>query len=543
MIRRALLTVGVGVPLLGLLALLTIVLRGVLDAPPAPRAGGTYTEGLIGTLSALNPLFPGQDANGHDADALLFEPLVRVGPQGTVSGVLSSRWEISQDQRSYVFTLRPSARWSDGSPVTATDVVFTIRIVQDPQFPGTVLGASWKDIVATELDPSHARFTLPGRNASFMATLAQLDIVPAHLLAGKTMADVAGPAVTGQPVGSGPFQISQRLSDRLILQRNPFSWRRPWIDTVVLRSFSSEAAALDALERGQIDGIGGLSAAGIARESRNRQVTIHTAATYQYTELLFNLKPDVALFQDRQMRRAIAMAIDRQALIDDVLAGQARPAVGPIPQAITWAYDAAATPPNYDPVGAGRLLDAAGWVKQPDGTRTHAGVALGFQLVVAGDLPPYRAVAQKVADDLAQVGVDVTVQAEPTAVLIHDALNPRTFQMALTAFDNGPDPDVFPFWHSTQVHPGGFNFTSMRRNVFIDKDLEDGRASLDLPTRAKAYADLQELFAEEVPTVYLYSPTYTVAVSTRIHGVTLDQALEPDERFAHLDQWYIEAGR
>ena len=156
---------------------------------------------------------------------------------------------------------------------------------------------------------------------------------------------------------------------------------------------------------------------------------------------------------------------------------------------------------------------------------------------------PYRAAAQKVADDLAQIGVDVTVQPEPTAVLIHDALNPRTFQMALTAFDNGPDPDVFPFWHSTQAHPGGFNFTSMRRNVFIDKDLEDGRASLDLPTRAKAYADLQELFAEEVPAVYLYSPTYSVAISTRIHGLQLDPALEPDERFAHVDQWYIEAGR
>ena len=543
MIRRALLAAGVGVPLLALLALLTIVLRGVLDAPESPRQGGTYTEGMVGSLTALNPLYPGLDANGHDADALLFEPLVRVGSRGNVVGLLSSRWEISQDQRSYVFSLRSNARWSDGSPVTATDVVFTIRTVQDPQFPGTVLGASWKDIVATELDPGRVRFTLPGRNASFMATLGQLDIVPAHLLAGKTVADVAGPGLTGQPIGSGPFQISQRLADRIVLQRNPFTWRRPWIDTIVLESFSTEAAALHALDLGQIDGVSGLSAVGMARESRNRQVTVQTRATYQYTELIFNLKPEVVFFQDRQVRRAIAMAIDRKALIAQVLDGQGRPAVGPIPQAITWAYDAAASPPAYDPTGAAKLLESAGWLRQPDGTRVHAGTALGFQLVVSGDLPPYRAAAQKVADDLAQIGVDVTVQPEPTAVLIHDALNPRTFQMALTAFDNGPDPDVFPFWHSTQAHPGGFNFTSMRRNVFIDKDLEDGRASLDLPTRAKAYADLQELFAEEVPAVYLYSPTYSVAISTRIHGLQLDPALEPDERFAHVDQWYIEAGR
>ena len=133
MIRRALLAAGVGAPLLALLALLTIVLRGVLDAPESPRQGGTYTEGMVGSLTALNPLYPGLDANGHDADALLFEPLVRVGSRGNVVGLLSSRWEISQDQRSYVFSLRSNARWSDGSPVTATDLVFTTRPVQDPQ--------------------------------------------------------------------------------------------------------------------------------------------------------------------------------------------------------------------------------------------------------------------------------------------------------------------------------------------------------------------------------------------------------------------------
>jgi peptide/nickel transport system substrate-binding protein len=543
LIRRALLTIGVGVPLLGLLALLTVVLRTVLTAPETPRSGGTYTEGMVGSLTALNPLYPAQDANGHDAAALLFEPLVRVGPRGAVAGLLSSHWDISQDQRSYVFTIRPNARWSDGSAVAAGDVVFTVRTVQDPQYPGVVLGASWKDIVATELDAGHVRFTLPGRNASFMATIAQLDIVPAHLLAGKSMGEVAGPAVTGQPVGSGPFQISQRLSDRILLQRNPFTWRRPWIDTIVLRFFPTEVSALDALDRGQIDGLAGLSSYGVARESRNRQVRVQAAATYQFTELLFNLKPDVTLFQDKRVRKAIAMAIDRKAIIRDILQGQARPAVGPIPQAITWAFDAAATPPKYDPTGAAKMLDDAGWTRQPDGSRVRVGTVLGFQLVVSGDLPPYRAVAQAVANDLAQIGVDVTVQPQTTAVLIHDSLNSRTFQMALTAFDNGPDPDVFPFWHSTQAHSGGFNFVSMRRNVFIDKDLEDGRASLDLPTRAKAYADLQELFAEEVPAVYLYSPTYTSAFASRIHGVQMDSALEPEERFAHVDQWYIESGR
>jgi peptide/nickel transport system substrate-binding protein len=543
LIRRALLTIAVGVPVLVLFALLGYVWHVVASSPEAPRTGGTYTEGMVGPIPALNPFYPGLDQNGRDLDALLFEPLLRVSGRGTDTALLASRWDVSQDQRSYMFTIRPEARWSDGSPVTADDVVFSLRIVQDPQFPGAVLSSSWKDIVATELDPTHVRFTLPGKNASFLATVSTLDIVPAHLLIGKSMADIAGPSFPGQVVGSGPYMLSQLLPDRVLLDRNPFAWRKPWIDSIVLRSFPSESAALDALDRGQVDGVSDLSAAGLARERHNPQVALQTVGTYQYAELLFNLKPDVPYFQDQAVRQAIAMAIDRRALIQQILHGQAQPDDGPIPPTITWAYDAAATPPRYDQAGAQKLLDSAGWVRQRDGTRAKGGVSLSFDLVVSSDVPPYQAVATAVAMQLQQVGVDVTVQPEPTASLIHDALNPRAFQMALTAFDNGPDPDVFPFWHSTQAYPGGFNFVSMKRNVFIDKDLEDGRASLDLQTRAKAYADLQELFVEDVPAVYLYSPTYSMAVSRRLHGVQLQPALEPQERYADITDWYIEAGR
>ncbi len=131
----------------------------------------------------------------------------------------------------------------------------------------------------------------------------------------------------------------------------------------------------------------------------------------------------------------------------------------------------------------------------------------------------------------------------PGATLIRDFLNPRTFETALTALDNGPDPDVYPFWHSSQAHPGGFNFVSMKRNVFIDKDLEDGRASLNLADRAKAYFDLEQIFVQEVPAVYLYSPTFVFAVDRRIRGVRLDSAVEPFERYAHVSDWYIEVGR
>jgi len=542
LIRRGLLTAAVGVPLLVLVSILALVFRSVVLAPEAPRPGGTFVEGVVGQLGSLNPLFGEATAGLNDLDALLFEPLVRVLPTGAVQGRLASRWDVSPDGRSYVFALRPNARWSDGTPVSADDVVFTVRTVQDPQFPGALLNQSWKDIIATAIDAGHVRFALPGHNAGFLANLELLDIVPSHLLAGKTIGELASASPNLNPVGTGPFRMVANLGDRIQLERNPYAWRRPWLESMMIRSFPSQAGALDALDRGQIDGLANLTPSGAAQERGNKQVRVLTTSTYQYAELLFNLKIDEPYFQDVRVRQAVARAIDRSAIIRDVLGGQAIPDDSPIPRSITWAYDSAAQQPAYDPAGAAKLLDDAGW-QLVNGIRTKGTTTLSFGLTVSSDVPPYERVAEKVASQLAQVGIVAEVRPVTTASLIHDYLNPRTFDMTLTAFDNGPDPDVYSFWHSSQSHPGGFNFAGMKKNVFIDGDLEEGRNTLDLTARAKSYATFQEDFAKEIPAVFLYSPRYVMAVNRRIHGVRVDSAIEPEERYAYVSDWYIEVGR
>ncbi|HXN04645.1 MAG TPA: ABC transporter substrate-binding protein [Candidatus Acidoferrum sp.] len=542
MIRRGLLATAVGVPLLALLTVLVLVFRGVILAPEAPRSGGSFVEGVVGLLGSLNPLYGAATAGSNDLDALLFEPLVRVLPTGSIQGRLASQWDVSPDGRTYTFTIRPGARWSDGTVATADDVVFTVRTVQDPLFPGTVLNQSWKDIIATAIDSNHVRFALPGHNAGFLANLELLDILPSHLLAGKTMGELASASPNLNPVGTGPFRLVANLGDRIQLERNEFAWRRPWLDTMTIRSFPSQAAALDALDRGQIDGLANLTPSGAAQEQANKQVSVLSASTYQYAELLFNLKSDEPYFQDVKVRQAIAKAIDRAAIIRDVLGGQAVPDDGPIPRSITWAYDSAAQQPAFDPTAAGKLLDDAGWALV-NGIRTKGTVTLSFGLTVSSDVPPYERVAARVADQLAQVGIVAEVRPVTTASLIHDYLNPRTFDMTLTAFDNGPDPDVYTFWHSSQSHPGGFNFSGMKKNVFIDSDLEGGRATLDLTVRAKAYTTFQEDFAKEIPAVFLYSPRYVMAISRRFHGVHIDSAVESEERYAYVSDWYYEVGR
>src|SRR4029077_389756 len=145
---------------------------------PPRETGGPFLEGGVGSSGPPNPPSGGGRGGSTDLGALLFEPLVRVLPSGSVQGRLASHWEVSPDGRTYSFTIRPNARWSDGTPVTADDVVFTVRTVQDPLFPGTVLNQSWKDIIATAVDPNQVRFALPGHNAGFLANLELLVIEP-----------------------------------------------------------------------------------------------------------------------------------------------------------------------------------------------------------------------------------------------------------------------------------------------------------------------------------------------------------------------------
>jgi peptide/nickel transport system substrate-binding protein len=542
LIRRGLLATGAGVPLLALLTVLVLVFRGVILAPETPRPGGVYVEAIVGQLGSLNPLYGEASAGSNDLDALLFEPLVRVLPTGAVQGMLASHWDVSPDGRTYSFTLRSNARWSDGAPVTADDVVFTVRTVQDPQFPGALINQSWKDIIATAVDAQHVRFALPGHNAGFLANLELLYIVPSHLLAGRSIAELASALPNLNPVGTGPFRLVTQAAEQIQLEANPYAWRKPWIQSITVRSFPSQSAALDALDRGSIDGLANLTPAAAAHEGANKQVNLLAASTYQYAELLLNLKPDEPYFQDVRVRQAIAKAIDRNAIIRDILGGQAVLDDGPIPRSITWAYDTASKQPAQDIPGASKLLDDAGF-SLVNGVRTKGTTSLSFSLTVSSDVPPYERVAEAVAEQLAQVGIMAQVQPVTTASLIHDYLNPRAFDMTLTAFDNGPDPDVYTFWHSSQNHPGGFNFSGMKKDVFIDGDLEDGRATLDLAARAKAYTMFQEDFAKDIPAVFLYSPRYVLVISKRIHGVRVDPAIEPEERFAHISDWYIEVGR
>ena len=148
---------------------------------------------------------------------------------------------------------------------------------------------------------------------------------------------------------------------------------------------------------------------------------------------------------------------------------------------------------------------------------------------------------QSVSAQLRQVGVEVRVDPVPASVLVGKYVLGRSYQMALVAFDNGPDPDQYSLWHSG-APKDALNFASplVPRQALIDKDLEDGRAGSDRKARKAAYSDFQDLMQEAAPAIFLFEPHYAYVISTRVKGVRTNAVVEPVDRFQHVAGWYVE---
>jgi peptide/nickel transport system substrate-binding protein len=534
---------------LGALLVLTLLLAACEASLPLPMAkvvpasGGSVVEALYGGFPGpLNPLFEAED-NARDIDSLVYEGLTTVQADQSVAPLLAKSWSVSDDQLRYTFELRQDVRWSDGQRFTADDVMFTFGVLQSADYDEAGM-QFWKEIQVERLGDYEVRFTLRAPTASFPLALRQ-GIVSSHGFKGVAVKAMSGDPHSGPAaVGTGPFRPASVSRDRrtVTLDRNPYFDRpRPYLDHVSFRTYPTLGDAFDAVSRGEADSVGALQPPQLGSLARRQDLTVRELKTFSFSALLFNLSPELSVyFNPPAVRQALSQAVDRRRLISSVLDGRADAAPGPLPPT-DWAYSAQATSRYpYDPDAAGRTLDQAGWkLNSKTGLRSREGRDLSLSLVTA-DAYPYRQVAENVSSQLRQVGVEVKVEPVPASVLVGKYVLGRSYQMALVAFDNGPDPDQYGLWHSG-APKDSLNFASqlMPRQALIDKDLEEGRAASDRGSRAAAYRDFQDLVADAAPAVFLFEPHYAYVVSNRVHGVRTNPVVEPIDRFQHVAEWYV----
>ena len=520
-----------------LILMLPIVLVGALLLFVRPaQAPDRYVEAVAGEPPLLNPVLAPYTLAGQDVLPLVFAALVRTDAAGNVELDLAEQLDVEEDGRVYVVRLRDGLLWDDGALLTAEDVAFTVQLIQSPGHQGSQeLADLWRGVEVVVVDPRTVRFSLPTPLASFPEHLT-LGLLPRHVLDGVAATDLPLHPFNRGPVGSGPYRVASFEPERLVLERNSaYHGARPQLGRIEIRVYGDRPAALQALLRRDVDGLAGLRPEEIEQISTSGEHVVYALPERSKTAaVIFNL--ETPILREPAVRRALARAVDREALIRDALAGHGEPAAGPIPVQ-SWAYVRGTASSDHDPAAAAALLDEAGWQRGVDGVRQRDGAPLQIALVTA-DTSDRLAVAQALAGQMQTIGVKLDVRAVPADELFDDYLQPRQFEAALVGqWSMGSDPDLYPQWHSSQTGRSGGNYAGYT-DADVDRWLEAGRQEPDRELRRNAYLHFQARWAEEQPALMLYHPIFSFAVARDVWGVAADPLPDSSWRLRSAVGWH-----
>ncbi len=523
--------------LLALLAYSTYTVATVL----VPDRGGAFREGVAGAPQYLSPIWCQGDDVDRDLCTLIYRGLTRIDKSGRVVPDLAAGWTVDNDT-SYTFTLKPDQFWQDGRKVTADDVLFTVGVLQDPSLVDTPgLPPFWRNVTVERVDDLTVRFSLPQPLAPFL-DYTTIGLLPKHRYENVPARDLVTRSLAPDPLGAGPMRVSEYAADHLRLEPNSFyGGETPYISTLEFEFFPDYASVLAAFEAGQIDGIRRILPADIENAAAREDLQLFSSIESGYVNVLLNLaNPNTPFLQDKQVRQALLYALDREAVVREALAGQ-----GVVANSLltpeNWAFNPDVPAYKYNPGEARRLLDEAGWVDSGGGVREKDGQALRFVLLVRDD-NLHKAIGARLAADWAAVGVDAQVTPVSFAGMVSDFLVPRTFEVAVTTWDQVGDPDPFAQWHSSQATGNGQNYTGWQ-NADADLLMEQARRTTDQEQRKALYQQFQTIFADELPALPLYYPVYTYGVSSRVNNVQIGSINDPSERFRSFAEWYIDSRR
>jgi peptide/nickel transport system substrate-binding protein len=543
-LRWQILVVGITLVVVGVL--LVIQQPGEQIFVPQPTEGGVYTEGLVGSISRLNPMLDLQNPADRDVDRLLYSGLVRFDYRGVPIPDLAEAWGNTPDGTIYNFSIRPDAVWHDGEPVTVEDVVFTIDMLKSEvsSYPQDVKDL-WNEVEIKELDDKTIQFILPEPFAPFL-DYATFPLLPKHLLEDTSPEQLADADFNLAPVGTGPFKF-----DRLIVENGQITGielsafpdyylAKPFIEKVVFHYFDTARAALDAYEQGEVLSVSRLTPDVLPEALADSTLSVYTGRLPRISLVFLNLKnPEVEFLQDPTVRRAMMLGTNRQYIVDKLLGGQGIVADGPVFPG-TWAYYDGLEHVDYDSDAAVNLLKDNGYIIPAAGgsVREKDGKALQLTLMYPED-EQHLAIAEQLKKDWDEIGFNITLEAVPYDDLINTDLETRSFEAALADLNLTltPDPDPYPFWHQSEA-TGGQNYSQWDDRT-ASEYIEQARVTTDLDIRARLYRNFQVVFDKELPSLPLYFPVYSFGVSNQVSGVQVPPLFDFSDRFSNITQWYM----
>lgn len=471
-------------------------------ADEEPASGGTFTYARSDSTTSFDLH---QEITENNAFAIdkVFESLVTFDNDGNIIDWLAESHEISDDGLVYTFTLQDGLKFSDGSDVTAEDVKFSIE--RHLEVGGSLpIEADVESVEA--LDEKTVQITLGSAYTPFLSELANFSngIIPKDF-AGKTEEEFFK-----DPIGTGPFVVSEwDPSGDLTFTKNAYYWQegKPYLDELVYKVVDDDNQALNQLLAGEIDGIEDLSLSNAANIESNAETKTATSYSYNVEEVFFNTLDEH--FSDEHVRRALAMAIDREALTQALTFGYAEVANTVLPRALLYQTNDTVDALTYDIDAAKEELALSAY---PDGFDTTISIASGNNTRLQE--------AQIIQAAGAQIGINIEINAQEISTFRADFRELNFSMMINSATADYPDANsIFAF----QVDPDGWSkcYWTSYQNEEAAELMREGQVTPDGEDRAAVYEELQQILADDVPYIPLYNSENVLGLRDNVEGLTV----------------------
>ena len=520
-----------------------------------PTSGGIYREGLVGQIQRLNPLLSWYNDVDDDVCRLIFSSLVKSDTRGNPQGDLAIDWGISVDGMTYNFAINPDAKWHDGQPVTADDVIFTYELLRTGSgyVPEDVINF-WNSVKINPVDSKTIQFVLDEAFAPFLDYL-NVGILPRHIYGGMSFSEMVESKINIQPIGSGPFRLKELVQDNGVIlgvtteNNTAYYGRKAYLDEIQFTYYSDSGLAYQAYQQGLIDGISYVSDDILSNVLKDEEMNLYTARRPILSMVFFNLdNRNVEFLQSTGVRQALMTGLNRERIVSRILGGQGIIASSPILYG-NWAYTSEVAVPEFNQEKAIELLVKEGYVLASEQERVRTKEitsvdgnserkALSFTLVYPDD-DLHRRVAEQIQQDWGRINVLLNLEAISYDDLINHVLPDREYEAALVDLNLSkyPDPDPYPFWDQTQISSGQ-NYTQWN-NKTVSQYLETARVETDRAERARLYKNFQILFMEQLPALPLYNSVYNYPVSQKVSGVSIGPIYRPSDRFLNITDWFM----
>ena len=510
------------------------------DENSIPAKGGVLVEGVLGQPKLINPLYARSDTD-KVLSSLVFSGLVGYNKQREITPCLAERWEVSADKKDYKFFLKKNIQWQDGMPFNAEDVIYTIAVLQNPDYNES-LKSAWDGVVIEKVDDFTVIFHLPKAYPPFLENLT-IGILPRHLWVDIAVKDFSLSTLNLNAVGTGPYKIDKLNKDKdgktvslKMAASEAYSQGAPYIENLEVKFYDQKEDLLKAFDTRDFSSFGMYASEGQEVSQETSGFNNYNVNLPQYVGLFFNTKRAIVL-QDKAVREALAYATDKNEINQAANYGAGIVINSPILPGYLG-YDSEVQKYDLDLKTANSMLSQAGWSDQNnDGVKEKEDKKLIFQLIAPNDVQ-FDRVINRLQEEWGKIGVRLDVKRADSAQLENDYISPRNYDILLLGENIGTDPDPYSYWHSSQANSPGLNL-ALFQNGEADQLLEEARQSSDTNIRIKDYKRFQEIIAEEIPAIFLYQPVYVYKIYDSVKGIDLSGITNTWDRFYDVSDWYV----